>query len=122
MTQVPILRQGQVLIASIQGSLTDGDMLEFRDQVLEDLTRLGANGVIIDISVLDVLDSFATRTLCDLACAVQLRGARTVVVGIQPEVALAMVLLGLTLRKVPTALNLDAGLELLRRKDQSTDV
>lgn len=115
MAQVPILRLGKVIIASIQASLTDGDMLQFRDEILGDLTRFGATGVIIDISVLDVLDSFATRTLCDLASSVQLRGARTVVVGIQPEVALAMVLLGLNLKQVPTALNLDAGLELLGR-------
>lgn len=88
MAQVPILRQGEVLIASIQDSLTDQDMLDLQDRILDDLTRLDVRGVVIDVSVLDVLDSFATRTLCDLASTAQLRGAATVIVGIQPEVAL----------------------------------
>jgi rsbT antagonist protein RsbS len=118
MPQVPLLRQGNVIIASVQECLTDGDMLELQGRILTTLTTLGATGVIIDVSVLDVLDSFATRTLCDLANTVQLRGARTVIVGIQPEVALSMVLLGLSLKTIPTVLNLDAGLELIRRKDQ----
>jgi rsbT antagonist protein RsbS len=121
MAQVPILRQGEVLIASIQDSLTDQDMLDLQDRILDDLTRLDVRGVVIDVSVLDVLDSFATRTLCDLASTAQLRGAPTVIVGIQPEVALSMVLLGLTLKGVPTALNLDAGLELVRRKDRQAN-
>lgn len=116
MVQVPILRQGDVIIASIQEALTDRDMLDLQDRILEELFHVKVKGVIVDVSVLDVLDSFATRTLCTLASAVQLRGARTVIVGIQPEVALSMVLLGLTLKDVPSVLDLDAGLALIRKK------
>ena len=115
MAQVPILRQGDVIIASIQGSLTDRDMLDLQNRILEELVSINAKGVIVDVSVLDVLDSFATRTLCDLASAAQLRGAQCVIVGVQPEVALSMVLLGLTFKGVPSALNLDAGLALIRK-------
>lgn len=122
MTQVPILRQGDVIIASIQESLTDHDMLDLQDRILEELIRVNATGVIVDISVLDVLDSFATRTLCNLASAAQLRGARTVIVGVQPEVALSMVLLGLTFKGVPSALDLDAGLALIRQTSGPADV
>lgn len=116
MAQVPILHQGDIMIVSIQSALTDSDMLELQGRILEELVRFGATGVIIDVSVLDVLDSFATRTLCHIASAVQLRGAKTVVVGIQPEVALSMVLLGLTLNDVESALDLDAGLDILWRR------
>lgn len=115
MAQVPILRQGDVIIAAIQEALTDQEMLNLQSRILEELTRVDATGVIVDISVLDVLDSFATRTLCSLASAAQLRGARMVIVGVQPEVALSMVLLGLTFRGVPSALDLGAGLALIRQ-------
>ena len=111
--RVPILRQGLVLIASIQEALSDRDLLDLQSRILGEVVRIRATGVVIDVAALDVIDSFGTRTLSDIASAVQLRGARVVIVGIQPEVALAMVLLGLTLRTVPTALDLDAGLALL---------
>jgi rsbT antagonist protein RsbS len=121
MVQVPILRQGDAMIVSIQESLTDSDMLDLQHRILQELVRNRANGVIIDVSALDVLDSFATRTLCDIAATVHMRGARTVVVGIQPEVALSMVLLGLTLNPVDTALDLDAGLTVLRKPSEPTN-
>jgi rsbT antagonist protein RsbS len=114
MAQVPILRQGDAMIVSIQESLSDRDMVELRLRILSELVRTRATGVVIDVSAVDVLDSFATRTLSEIAGTVRMRGARSVVVGIQPEVALSMVLLGLTLHDVPTALDLDAGLYLLR--------
>ncbi len=106
------------MIASVQSALTDRDILDLQERLLDELGRVSAAGVIIDVSALDVLDSFATRTLCEIASAIQLRGARTVIVGIQPEVALAMVLLGLTLNHVPSALDLDAGLEIIRKGSQ----
>ena len=111
--RVPILRQGSVLIASIQEALSDHDILDLQQRVLGEVVRIGAKGVVIDVGALDVIDSFGSRMLSEIARSVQLRGARTVIVGIQPEVALSMVLLGLTLATVPTALDLDAGLQLL---------
>ncbi|SRR6266567_4161529 len=110
---VPILKQGNVLIASIQAALTDRDLLQFRDELAERVGRFRSRGVVIDVTALDVMDSFATRTLRGIAETTKLRGARTVVVGIQPEVAMAMVQLGLALGGVDTALDLEEGLELL---------
>ena len=107
---VPILKQGDVLIASIQSALTDQDLIRLRDEVADRVGRLRSRGVIIDVTALDVLDSFATRTLRLIAYTAKLRGAPTVVVGIQPDVAFAMVQLGLCLDGVVTALDLEEGL------------
>lgn len=111
---VPILKQGDVLIASIQSDLSDRDLVQLRDDVAEKVGRFKSLGVIIDVSVLDVMDSFATRTLRTIGDTTRLRGAETVIVGIQPEVAIAMVQLGLTLDGIPTALDLEEGLKLLK--------
>jgi rsbT antagonist protein RsbS len=111
---VPILKQGDVLIASIQSDLSDHDLERLRDDVAEKVGRFKSLGVIIDVSVLDVMDSFATRTLRTIVDTTRLRGAETVIVGIQPEVAIAMVQLGLTLDGAPTALDLEEGFELLK--------
>ena len=111
---VPIMKQGDVLIASLQEALTDHALVQFRDDLSERVGRLRARAVVIDVGALDVLDSFATRTIRGIAYTAKLRGARTVVVGIQPEVAFAMVQLGLTLDGVDTALDLEEGLELIR--------
>lgn len=113
---VPILKQGDFLIATIQSALTDDDLLRLRDDLAEQVGRYRSRGVIVDVTVLDVMDSFAARTLRALAHMVGLRGARTVIVGIQPEVAFAMVQLGLTLGDVETALDLEEGLELLQKR------
>jgi len=110
---VPILKQGDVLVASMQEALTDKALLELRDRLAEQVGQFRARGVIIDVTALDVVDSFATRTLRAIAYTAKLRGARTVVVGIQPDVAFAMVELGLTLDGVSTALDLEEGLALL---------
>jgi rsbT antagonist protein RsbS len=111
---VPILKQGDVLIASIQSDLSDHDLVKLRDNVAEKVGRFKSLGVIVDVSMLDVMDSFATRMLSTIADTTRLRGAETVIVGIQPEVAIAMVQLGLTLDGIPTALDLEEGLELLK--------
>jgi rsbT antagonist protein RsbS len=116
--QVPILKQGSYLIASIQSVLSDADMLQLRDDLADRVGRFRARGVIIDVTVLDVIDSFATRTLRQLAHMLNLRGAETVIVGIQPEVAFAMVQLGLTLEGVGTALDLEEGLAFLDTKSK----
>ncbi len=110
---VPIVKQGDVLVASMQEALTDRALLELRDRLSDQVGRFRARAVIIDVMALDVLDSFATRTLRGIAHAARLRGARTVVVGIQPEVAFAMVQLGLTLDGIATALDLEEGLALV---------
>ena len=114
--EVPILKQSHYLIASIQAALTDADLLQLRDALAEKVGRFRSRGVIVDVTALDVMDSFASRTLRDLAHMIRLRGAETVIVGIQPEVALAMVQLGLTLEGVATALDLEEGLAFLNEK------
>jgi len=117
--RVPILKQGAYLIASVQDDLTDGDWLKLRSDLAEQVGSFRSRGVIIDISVLDVMDSFASRTLRSLAQTTKLRGAETVIVGIQPEVAFAMVQLGLGLEGVATALDLEEGLAVLNRRTRS---
>jgi rsbT antagonist protein RsbS len=112
---VPILKQGDVLIASIQAALTDHDLLQLKDELAEKVGRLRSRGVIIDVTALDVMDSFATRTLRGIAATARMRGAKTVVVGIQPDVAISIVQLGLTLQGVTTALDLEEGFEVLQR-------
>jgi rsbT antagonist protein RsbS len=113
---VPILKQGEFLIASIQSALSDNDLLALRDALVEKVVALRIRGVIIDVTALDVLDSFASRTLRDVAHMVRLRGAQTLIVGIQPDVAFAMVQLGLTLEDIPTALDLEEGLSFFASK------
>ncbi|HET8948366.1 MAG TPA: STAS domain-containing protein, partial [Candidatus Polarisedimenticolia bacterium] len=111
--EVPILKQGPYLIASIQSALNDADLRFLRDNLVERVGKLRARGVIVDVTALDVMDSYASRTLRDIAHMTRLRGAETVIVGIQPEVAFAMVQLGLMLEGVATALDLEEGLEFL---------
>jgi rsbT antagonist protein RsbS len=110
---VPILKQGYYLIATIQTALTDTDLQGLRDGLIAQIGRYRARGVIIDLTALDVMDSFAVRTVQDIAQMGRLRGAETVIVGVQPEVALSMVELGLTLAGVNTALDLEEGLIFL---------
>jgi rsbT antagonist protein RsbS len=110
---VPVLKQGDYLIASIQSVLSDADLLQLRDDLADRVGQFRSRGVIIDVTVLDVIDSFATRTLRAVAHMLKLRGAETVIVGIQPDVAFAMVQLGLTLEGVGTALDLEEGLAYL---------
>jgi rsbT antagonist protein RsbS len=112
---VPILKQGDCLIASVQSVLSDADLLQLRDDLADRVGSFRSRGVIIDVTVLDVIDSFATRTLRTVAHMLRLRGAETVIVGIQPDVAFAMVQLGLTLEGIGTALDLEEGLAHLDR-------
>ncbi len=114
--RVPILKQGHYLIASIQSVLSDADLLRLRDDLSEQVGQYRSRGVIVDVTVLDVIDSFATRTLRAIAHMLRLRGAETVIVGIQPEVAFGMVQLGLTLEGIGTALDLEEGLAYLDQK------
>lgn len=119
--QVPILKQGGYLIASIQSALSDADLLRLRDDLVDQVGRFRSRGVIVDVTVLDVMDSFAVRTISSLSQMIKLRGAETVIVGIQPEVAFAMVQLGLTLTGVATALDLEEGLAYLNQRSKGVD-
>jgi rsbT antagonist protein RsbS len=111
--RVPILKQGQYVIASIQSALSDEDLVHLRDDLADHVGKCRARGVVVDVTVLDVVDSFAVRTLRAIAHMIRLRGADTVIVGIQPDVAFAMVQLGLSLEDVTTALDLEEGLAYL---------
>ncbi len=111
--RVSILTQGGCLIASVHTALDDGQLVRFRNDLLERIGRERARGVIIDVAALDVIDSFACHTLRTIAQVARMRGAQTVVVGIQADVALAMVSLGATLESLVTALDLEEGLARL---------
>ncbi len=112
---VSILRQRDYLIASIHEALDDSEIVRLQEELVEQIGRYRARGIIIDVAALDVMDSFGSRTLRNLAHAARLRGAETVIVGIQPTVAFAMVRLGMGLDNVRTALDLEEGLEHLER-------
>ena len=118
--EVPILKQGSFLIATIQTALTDNDIVQLRDALVNQVGKYRSVGVIIDVTALDVMDSFATGTLQDVAHMVKLRGAQTVIVGIQPDVAFSMVHMGLTLEGVTTRLDLEEGLDYLQRSAKTT--
>ena len=111
--RVSILTQGSYLIASIHTALDDGQLVRFQRDLIERIGAQRSRGVIIDVAALDVLDSFGSRTLRDIARMSRLRGAETVIVGIAPELAVSMVRLGLHL-DLPTALDLEEGLAYLR--------
>src|SRR3989442_1006665 len=113
---VPILKQGHCLIATLQAALIDTDLQGLRDELVAQVGRYRARGVIIDITALDVMDSFAVRTLRDIARMARLRGAETVIVGIQPEVALSMVERGPTGGGVNRALDREEGLACLEER------
>ena len=110
---VAILRQGDALIAAIQSDLTDAQVLALRDDLSERVGRHRLRAVIVDVSALDVIDSFVARSLRSMAITTRLRGAETVVVGIQPDVAIAMAHFNLNLTPLRTAKDLDEVLDLL---------
>src|SRR5438876_7475271 len=112
---VPILKQGRYLIATIPTALTDADLERLRDGLVAQVGRCRSRGVIVDITALDVMDSFAVRTVRDIAHMTRLRGAEMVIVAIQPEVAFCLVELGLSLEDVSNALELEEGLALRDR-------
>ena len=119
--EVPILKQGHVLIATFQAALSDADLNHLRSALVHQVVRFRSQAVIVDVTAMDVLDSFASRTLREIADMIRLRGAETVIVGIQPEVAFSMVQLGLTLEGVATALDLEEGLAYLTQKFKNID-
>jgi rsbT antagonist protein RsbS len=122
---VAVLQQRDYLIASIQSDLSDTEVLRLRDHLAEQVGTLRARGLIIDVAALDVIDSFVARALRSIAVTARLRGAETVVVGIRPDVAIALVQFDLNLDPVRAALDVDEAVELLDRvtlKDGGRDV
>jgi rsbT antagonist protein RsbS len=112
-----IMKQAKILIASVQGSMTDADLAQLRDELVAGVRQHRSTGVIVDVTMLDVMDSFAVRTLRAIAQMVRLLGAESIIVGIQPDVAFSMVQLGLRLEGTKTALDLEDGLLLLRTQE-----
>ena len=110
-----ILRQGDYLIASIQSDLTDSQVLALRDELSERVGVHRARGIVVDVTALDVIDSFVARSLRSIAVTARLRGASTVIVGIRPDVAIAMVQFDLNLEPLRATLDLDEALSLLDR-------
>jgi rsbT antagonist protein RsbS len=117
---VAILRQGDYLIASILDDLTDSEVVALRDDLAERVGHYRARGLIVDVAALDVIDSFVARSLRSIAITARLRGATTVVVGIQPDVAIAMVQFDLDLAPLRAALDLDEAISLLDCPHQGT--
>src|SRR5947209_6077181 len=112
--RIPILKVGRVLIVPIQVDMDDQTVIHLQERILTELERTGARGVLIDISLLEMVDSFIGRVLSDIAAMARIMDARTVVVGMQPAVAITLVELGLELRGVDTVLKIDEGIKLLR--------
>jgi rsbT antagonist protein RsbS len=110
---VAILRQGDYLIASIQSDLSDSEVVELRHELAERVGSYRSRGIVIDVAALDVIDSFVARSLRAIVLTASLRGAETVIVGIQPDVAIAMVQFRLNLEPLRVALDLDAAITLL---------
>jgi len=119
--KVPILKQGNFLIASIQGALTDTDLTSLQENLVCSVRDNRSKGVIIDVTVLDVMDSFAARTLRSISIMTRLMGANLVIVGIQPDVAFTMVQLGLKLDGTMTSLDLEDGIAMLKAADQNQE-
>jgi rsbT antagonist protein RsbS len=119
--RIPILKLGRVLIVPIQVDMDDQTVIQLQERILSELEATGARGVLIDISLLEMVDSFIGRMLSDIAAMARIMDARTVVVGMQPAVAITLVELGLELRGVETVLNVDEGFKLLRSEFNAGD-
>ena len=118
---VAILRQGDVLIASFRGDLSDGQLLALRDDLAERAEAERIRGIVLDVGALDVIDSFVARSLRSIVQSVQLRGTETVITGIRPDVAIAMVQFRLNLEALRAVLDLDEAIALLDRLTHGED-
>ena len=114
MEKIPILRMGEFLLVTIQVDMHDRLAMTLQDDLTKRISETNAHGVLIDISTLEIVDSFIGRMLGNIAAMSRVLDARTVVVGMQPAVAITLVELGMSLPGVRTALNVDAGMKLLR--------
>jgi rsbT antagonist protein RsbS len=120
--RIPILKIGEVLIASIQTALHDSSAVQFKDDLLQRIYETRARGLIVDLTAVEVVDSFIARLISDIASMAGLMGTRVVITGLQPAVAITLVELGLELPQVLTALNLEKGLAALQRQiEESSD-
>jgi rsbT antagonist protein RsbS len=119
--RIPILKLGKSLIVSIQVDMDDSTAIALQDDLTQKIVRHRAKGVLIDISALDVVDSFIGRMLANTAAMARVLDAETVVVGMQPSVAITLVELGLSLKGVRSALNVEKGMELLRGIDDAPE-
>ena len=119
--RIPILKVGRVLIVPIQVDMDDQTVMHLQERILSELEKTNARGVLIDISLLEMVDSFIGRMLSDIAAMARIMDARTVVVGMQPAVAITLVELGLELKGVDTVLNVDEGFKLLRSEFDNSD-
>jgi len=115
MDRIPILRMGQTLLVTIQVDMQDQTALALQEDLAARIAETGADGVMIDISALEIVDSFVGRMLSSISGIARILSATTVVVGMQPAVAITLVELGLTLHGVQTALNVEKGVQLLQR-------
>lgn len=118
-TRIPILRMGRTLLVTIQVDLQDQTALALQDDLANRIQDTGATGVLIDISALEIVDSFIGRMLAGISSIAKVLGANSVVVGMQPAVAITLVELGLSLHGVRTALNVERGMALLRQADEA---
>jgi rsbT antagonist protein RsbS len=116
MDRIPILRMGEFLLVTIQVDMQDQLAMRLQDDLTQEIARRSARGVLIDISALEMVDSFIGRMISDISGMARILDATTVVVGMQPAVAITLVELGLSLSGVATALNVDLGMQLLRRE------
>ncbi len=115
MDRIPILRMGEFLLVTIQVDMHDQLALTLQEDLMEKISKTSAKGVLIDISALDMVDSFIGRMIANISSMSAILGASTVVVGMQPAVAITLVELGLTLQGVKCALNVDRGMQYLRK-------
>ncbi|MDO7904572.1 STAS domain-containing protein [Pseudomonas sp. K1(2024)] len=118
MERIPILQMGEFLLVTIQVDMHDQLALRLQDDLTDRISRTSARGVLIDISALDMVDSFIGRMIAQIASLSGLMDAQTMVVGMQPAVAITLVELGLSLPGVSTALNVERGMQVLRQRTQ----
>jgi rsbT antagonist protein RsbS len=121
MERIPILRMGEFLLVTIQVDMHDQLAMQLQDDLTREIEKKASRGVLIDISALEMVDSFIGRMIADISGMARILDASTVLVGMQPAVAITLVELGLSLPGVATALNVDRGMQLLRRELQQSD-
>ncbi len=117
MERIPILKMGDILLVTIQVDMHDQLALTLQDDLTDKISKTGAHGVLIDISAVEIVDSFIGRMIANIAAMARILDAQTVMVGMQPAVAITLVELGLTLPGVRSALNVERGMALLQGRD-----